>query len=291
MNEKETDSGWDVKRLSDLKQLKKKAAQIRMDLLEMIYRAGGGHAGGSLSSVDILVTLYYSIMKLDPKHPERADRDRFILSKGHSVEGYYAILSDLGFFPREERTSYRKFRSGLIGHPSNHLPSIDVNTGSLGHGLSIGAGMALAGKMDQKDYHVYVLMGDGEQAEGSVWEAAMAASHYQLDHLTGIIDRNGLQISGDTEQVMALESLKGKWTSFGWEVVEVADGNNMEELLTAFRRVLSGDHRPHLVIANTIKGKGVSFMENQPQWHHKVPTESEMKQVRKELQAQIREVR
>ena len=278
-----------MKQLPDLKQLQKKAAQIRMDLLEMIYMAGGGHAGGSLSSVDILVALHYGIMKLDAKHPERTDRDRFVLSKGHSVEGYYAILADLGFFPKEELRTYRKFHSRLMGHPSNQLPCIDVNTGSLGHGLSIGAGMALAGKMDQKDYYVYVLMGDGEQAEGSVWEAAMAASHYQLDHLTGIIDRNRLQISGNTEQVMALESLKDKWASFGWEVLEVADGNNMEDLLTAFRGISSGGHRPHLVIANTIKGKGVSFMEDQPQWHHKVPTEAEMKQARKELQTQIRE--
>ena len=275
--------------MPDFKQLKKKALQIRMDLLNITYRGKGGHPGGSLSSADVLVALYYEIMRIDPRHPDWPDRDRFILSKGHCVEGYYAVLSDLGFFPKEELDSYRDFNSRLTGHPSNQLPGIDVNTGALGHGLSIGVGMALAGKMDKKDYKVYVLMGDGQQAEGSIWEAAMAGSHYKLDNLTGIIDRDRLQISGNTEKVMALESLKDKWSSFGWEVLEV-DGNNMEALVEGFRKFPADNHRPHLMIANTTKGKGISFMENKPEWHHKVPSEEEWNQALNELRVQRKEI-
>lgn len=273
----------------DLKQLKKKAIQTRKNAIQMTYRANGGHLGGVLSSIDILVVLYYAVMKIDPKRPDWEDRDRFVLSKGHSVEGYYAILSDLGFFPKEELSTYRKYKSRLIGHPSNKVPGIEVNSGALGHGLSVAVGMALAGKMDKKSRRVYVLMGDGEQAEGSIWEAAMAGSHYKLDNLVGIVDRNRLQISGCTEDVIALEDLKAKWCSFGWEVVEV-DGHNIEELLECFKKIPTVKGKPHLMIANTIKGKGISFMENQRQWHHKVPNDEELKQALSELELKMREV-
>lgn len=276
-------------KLSDLKYLKKKAIEIRMDILEMTYKGKGGHPGGSLSCTDILVALYYKIMRVDPKDPCLPDRDRFILSKGHSVEGYYAILADLGFIPKEELDTYRAFKSRLIGHPSNEVPGVEVNTGSLGQGLSVGVGMAIAGKMDKKDYRVYVLMGDGELAEGSIWEAAMAAAHYELDNLIGIVDRNKLQITGNTEDVMALESLMDKWSSFGWNVVEV-DGNDIEALLDCFENIPTTGGKPHLVIANTIKSKGVSFMENKPEWHHKVPTEAELNKALEELRWQMEAV-
>lgn len=271
------------------KELQVKAVQIRKELLQMIYRAGEGHTGGALSSVDILVTLYYRIMRIDPRNPRWDDRDRFVLSKGHSVEGYYAILADLGFFPKEELRNYRKFGSRLIGHPNNKIPGVELNTGALGHGLSVGVGMALAGKMDGKGYKVYVLMGDGELAEGSVWEAAMAASHYNLDNLIAIIDRNNLQISGNTEQVMKLESLVDKWRAFGWEVLEV-DGHNIEELVEVFEKLPIQAGKPHVLIAHTVKGKGVSFMEHDRKWHHGVPNEQQFEQAMQELDLMMEKV-
>lgn len=268
--------------------LRIKALERRKDLIAMIYGAKGGHTGGSLSSLDILVTLYYEIMSIDPKNPRWEDRDRFVLSKGHSVEGYYTILADLGFFPKEELKTYSRYQSRLTGHPTVKVPGVEMNTGALGHGLSTGVGMALAGKMDGRTYKVYVLMGDGEQAEGSVWEAAMAGSHYGLDNLVGIIDRNRLQISGDTEIVMKLECLKEKWNSFGWNVVEV-DGHDYGQLIHAFRRIPSVTGKPHLVIASTVKAKGVSFAENNPKWHHRVPDEQQYKQALEELEQQLKE--
>ena len=243
----------------------------------MIFNAKTGHTGGSLSSVDILVALYYEMMKIDPKNPKWEARDRFVLSKGHSVEGYYTILADLGFFPKSELKNYSKFNSRLIGHPSVKVPGVEMNTGALGHGLSVAVGMALAGKVDKKDYKVYVLMGDGELAEGSIWEGAMAAGHYQLDNLIGIIDRNHLQISGNTETVMSLENLKEKWHAFGWHVLTV-DGNNIEELVKVFKKIPTAKDKPHLIIANTTKGKGIPFIENDAAWHHKVPSEEQLKE-------------
>lgn len=271
------------------KELKKIAIERRMDLLQMIYEAKTGHTGGSLSSVDILVALYYEIMRINPADPKWEDRDRFILSKGHSVEGYYAVLADKGFFPKEELKTFSRFQSRLIGHPTVKVPGIEMNTGALGHGLSVAVGIALAGKMDEKDYRVYVLMGDGEQAEGSIWEAAMAAGNYNLDILTGIIDRNRLQISGNTESVMKLECLKEKWSSFGWEVLET-DGNNMEELVKTFRMIQVVKGKPQLVIANTTKGKGISYMENAAKWHHGVPTPEQYELALQELRLQLKEV-
>jgi len=266
--------------------LKNKAIQIRKELLQMIYDAKTGHTGGSLSSVDILVALYYEIMKIDPKNPKGESRDRFVLSKGHSVEGYYTILADLGFFLKDELKYFCKFNSMLIGHPSVKVPGVEMNTGALGHGLSVAVGMALAGKMDKKNYKVYVLMGDGELAEGSIWEGAMAARHYKLDNLIGIIDRNHLQISGNTENIMSLENLKEKWNSFGWNVL-VEDGNNIKKMIDIFKKIPIVKEKPHLIIANTVKGKGVSFIENDAKWHHKVPNKEQLEKAMKELDSQL----
>jgi transketolase len=268
----------------NITELKAKAAQIRMDLLNMIHIAKTGHTGGSLSNTDILTALYYRVMKLDPANPKWEERDRFIASKGHSVESLWSILGDLGFFPKEELLTYSQFGTRLIGHPNNKVPGIEMNTGALGHGLPIAVGMALAAKRDQKSYRVFCLMGDGEQAEGSNWEAAMAGAHYKLDNLVGIIDRNRLQISGTTEEVMGLEPLEDKWAAFGWNVVSI-DGNDMEALVEALEAVPSVQGKPTLLMANTVKGKGVSFAENVPHWHHHVPNEAELKLALSELVA------
>jgi transketolase len=273
----------------EIQELKVKAAQIRMDLLTIIHRAKTGHTGGSLSNTDILTALYYEIMNVDPANPKWDDRDRFIASKGHSVESLWCILADRGFFPKEELETYSQFGTRLIGHPNNKVPGVEMNTGALGHGLPISVGMALAAKRDDRPYRVFCLMGDGEQAEGSNWEAAMAGSHYKLDNLIGIIDRNRLQISGATEEVMGLEPLEEKWTAFGWNVVSI-NGNNMEELLKAFRSAPEVAGKPTLIMANTTKGKGVSFAENVPAWHHHVPNDKELELALTELKATIEEL-
>jgi transketolase len=262
--------------MENLEYLETKAAQIRCGLLNMIYKANSGHTGGSLSSVDILTVLYYDVLQIDPENPKAIERDRFIMSKGHSVEGLYTILADKGFFPKEELDGFNTFGSRLIGHPSVKVPGIELNTGALGHGLPCSVGMALAAKKDHLAAKVYCLMGDGEQAEGSVWEAAMAAPNFLLDNLTAIIDRNHLQISGDTEDVMKLESLADKWEAFGWDVHEV-DGHDMKQLSTVLTQPrLPG--KPMMIIANTTKGKGVTFMENNPGWHHGVPSDAQLTQ-------------
>lgn len=266
-----------------------KATQIRKDLLQMVYKSKTGHTGGALSSVDVLVALFYEVIKIDTENPKWADRDRFVLSKGHSVEGYYNILADLGFFPKDELATFSQFNSRLIGHPNVKVPGVEMNTGALGHGLSAAVGMALAGKMSKKDYKVYVLMGDGEQAEGSIWEGAMSASHYKLDNLVGIIDRNRLQISGNTEDVMALDNLAGKWSQFGWEVIEL-DGHNYEQILDAFDRIPFFAEKPSLIIANTTKGKGVSYMENVAKWHHGVPSDEQLEIAMRELEMHRKEL-
>jgi transketolase len=262
------------------------SAGIRKKTVQLIYDAKAGHIGGALSATDILTLLYFEILNTDPEDPLSFGRDRFILSKGHSVESYYCVLAESGFFPGEWLTTYGKFSSPLAGHPVNKIPGIEVNTGSLGHGLNLGVGMAMAAKMNKSSYKVYVLMGDGELAEGSVYEAAMAASHYRLDNLIAIIDRNGLQISGETEKVMRLEQLADRWKSFGWNVIETS-GNSMEMLFDVFRNRIPDNGSPSLVIAKTIKGKGVSFMENKAEWHHKVPSAAELQQALRELDDQI----
>lgn len=265
-----------------VRNLKIKANQIRKDVLNVVYESKAGHIGGSLSSIDILTTLYYNVLNVDAKESKNPDRDRFILSKGHIAESLYCILADKGFFEKEKLKTYSKYGSTLIGHPNSKNLGVEINTGSLGHGLSVSVGMALAGKRDNKNYRVFTLMGDGEQAEGSIWEGAMSAANYKLDNLVAIVDRNGLQISGTTEEVMALDDLGAKWKSFGWEVVEV-DGNNIEELLNVFKNVPAKIGKPTMIIANTVKGKGISFMENQAKWHHGVLTEEQYIQAIEEL--------
>ena len=240
----------------------------------MIYRAKTGHTGGAMSVMDLLTVLYYEVLNVYPYAPMHPDRDRFLLSKGHSVEGYLAILADRNFFPKEELRTFSQAGSRLIGHPNHTVPGIEICTGALGHGLPVGVGMALAASRTGRDYRTYVVMGDGEQDEGSVWEAAMAGAHYQLDNLYAVIDRNGLQISGTTEDTMALNDLRGKWTAFGWDVCE-CDGNDMQALLAYFHSTHPAG-KPHCLIAYTVKGKGLPFAENRKEWHHKVPTEEQL---------------
>lgn len=266
----------------DIKKLERKAAEIRMSVIDMVYEAGTGHTGSSLSNTDILTVLFYEVMKNDPANPNWEERDRYIQSKGHAVESYWAVLADKGYFPKEELKTFSKFNTRLIGHPNNKVPGVEMNTGALGHGLSISVGMALAAKLDYKDYRVFTLMGDGELAEGSVWEAAMAASQYKLDNLVGIVDRNRLQITGSTDDVMSNEPLDKKWESFGWDVIEV-DGNDIAELVQAFHSVPKTQGKPTIILANTIKGKGISFAENKAGWHHHVPSEEEYELAMKEL--------
>ena len=248
-------------------ELQRIANERRADAVTMITRARTGHTGGAMSCLDVLTCLFY-----DVKRPQ----DHFLLSKGHSVEGYWAILADLGYFPKEDLRTFSQAGSSLIGHPNNKVPGVEVCTGALGHGLPVGVGMALAAKRTGTDANVYVVMGDGEQAEGSIWEAAMAGANYHLDNLFAVVDRNGLQISGPTEKVMALDDLAAKWRAFGWDVVE-ADGNDMQALLDYYH----GSHpegKPHLLLAHTIKGKGLPFAENRAEWHHHVPNEEQLQQ-------------
>jgi transketolase len=266
----------------EIKQLEKKAVEIRKRLIQMIHDAGGGHTGGAMSSVDILTSLFFHTMHYQPQNPKWADRDRFILSKGHSVEGYYAVLAEAGFFSKDILNTYGKFQSILAGHPTRKVPGIELNSGALGHGLSVGVGMALAAKMDNKNYRTFVLMGDGEQGEGSIMEAANSAGHYKLDNLVAIIDRNFLQISGNTEDVMSLENLKNRWLAYNWHVDEV-NGNSIADLVTLFDSFPKEKGKPHMVIARTTKGCGVSFMENKAEWHHKVPTDEQVALAMEEL--------
>ncbi len=242
----------------------------RADAVTMIGRAGTGHTGGAMSCLDVLTCLYYDVMNVKSDDPLWPDRDRFLLSKGHSVEGYLAILADKGFFPKEELREFSRAGSRLIGHPTNKVPGIELCTGALGHGLSAGVGMALGAKRTGRTFRTYVVMGDGEQAEGSVWEAAMAGANFKLDNLFAIIDRNGLQISGTTEEVMALEDFPAKWRAFGWDVTEL-DGHDMAALRAYFRQDHPKD-APHCLILHTVKGKGLPFAENRAEWHHHVPT-------------------
>lgn len=262
--------------------LKKKAYELRKDVVEMIYRAKTGHIGGDLSVMEILVDLYYKQMNVTPENFNGEDHDHFIMSKGHAIEALYAVLADRGFFPKEDLKTFVKFGSKYIGHPTNEVNGIEMNTGSLGHGLGVGIGMALAGKMDEKNYRVYVVMGDGEVAEGSVWEAAMAGSHYKLDNLTAFVDRNHLQISGTTEQVMNQKSQEVRWAAFGWNVISVP-GNDLDAIDNAVELAKKVKGKPTVIIAHTIKGCGISFVENQVGWHHRVPNDEEYQAALKEL--------
>lgn len=263
--------------------LKKKAFELRKDVVEMIYRAKSGHIGGDFSLMEILVDLYYKQMNLTPENFKDADHDRFILSKGHAIEALYVVLADRGFFPKKDLDTFGTFGSKYIGHPTNKVNGIEMNTGSLGHGLGVGVGMALAGKMDGKNYRVYVVMGDGEVAEGSVWEAAMAGSHYKLDNLTAFVDRNHLQISGTTEQVMNLKSQENRWAAFGWNVISIP-GNDLDAVDNAVALAKKIKDKPTVIIAHTVKGFGVSFMEDKLVWHHRVPNDDEYQAALQELE-------
>lgn len=267
------------------KKLAALAYELRAKTVDVIVGAGAGHIGGDMSVMDILVMLYFKHMNISPENCKDPDRDKFVMSKGHSVESYYTVLSEKGFFPYEKyRDTFSRYGSEFIGHPHNSLPGVEMNSGSLGHGLPVSVGMALAGKMDDADYRVYTVMGDGELAEGSVWEGAMAAGHYKLDNLCAVVDRNRLQISGETEDVMSHEPLAQRFASFGWHVIE-CDGNDMDALDTAFTEAEVTKGQPSVVIANTVKGCGSPVMENQAPWHHKVPDAEQCRQIKADLQA------
>jgi len=265
------------------KELTSKSFALRREVLELIYRGGGGHFGGDFSVMDILVTLYCLHMNVSPENQDDPGRDRFILSKGHSVEALYAVLADRGFFPKEELETFSRYGSKYIGHPNNKVNGIEMNSGSLGHGLPVAVGMALAGRMDGAAYRVYTVLGDGELAEGSVWEGAMAGGHFKLDNLTAIVDRNRLQISGSTEDVMAQDSLDDRWAAFGWHVLH-ASGNDIASLDGAVTAAKAHKGGPSVIIADTIKGCGYSAAENQAGWHHKVPTAEQYEAIKAELE-------
>lgn len=267
----------------NLQQLKLKSLQYRKTVLSIIKQGGAGHTGGSLSSIDILNVLYNRILRLSPVTFRDPNRDRFVQSKGHSVEALYTVLADRGFFPQSELETLNRFGSHFIGHPTRHVNGVEQNTGALGHGLSFAVGSALAAKMNRKDYRVFTLLGDGELAEGSNWEAAMTAGHYRLDNLVVIIDRNGLQITGPTEEVVQLEPLRLKFEAFGFAVRE-CDGNNIPELLAHLESVPFVAGQPSLLLAKTRKGCGISFMENSVRWHHRVPNDQEFEQAIQELE-------
>lgn len=265
-----------------IQELMDKAQWLRRTSLEMINKAGSGHPGGSLSEIEVLTVLYYEVMKLNPQNPDWEDRDRFILSKGHCCPPVYAILADLGYFPMEELNHLRQYGSILQGHPSIITPGIDMVSGSLGNGLSVGVGMAMAGRKQKRDYNVYVMMGDGEIQEGSIWEAAMCAAHHKLNHLIGIVDYNKIQINGEVKDIMSIAPLADKWRAFGWKVIEI-DGHDMEQVYNTFRPENYAADRPTVVIANTVKGNGVSFMEGDCSWHGKAPSAEQLEAALKEL--------
>ena len=267
------------------KELSALAWALREKTVDVITGAKTGHIGGDMSVMDILVMLYFKHMNVSPEIRNDPDRDKFVLSKGHSVESYYTVLAEKGFFDYETyRDSFSRFGSEFIGHPHNTIPGVEMNSGSLGHGLPVSGGMALAGKMARADYRVYTVMGDGELAEGSVWEGAMAAGHFRLDNLCAVVDRNGLQISGKTEDVMGHEPLRERFESFGWHVVDCA-GNDMDALDAAFTEAKATKGRPTVVIAHTTKGCGSPVMENKAPWHHKVPGAEEAVQIKADLAA------
>ncbi len=273
------------------KQLELIAEQNRKRLVEVVYAAKAGHIGGDLSCLNVMTALYFEVMKnIDPTQPKNPKRDRFVLSKGHCVEALYVTLEAKGFLKPEVLDTLGKFGSILSGHPTIEVPGIEVNSGALGHGLSIGVGMAIAAKMDKKSYRTYVMMGDGEQGEGSIYEAAMAGHRYQLDNLVAIIDRNHLQISGNTEDVMPLDSIKERWSAFGWDVIEL-NGDSMDNILHAFNSIDYTNKKPHLMVSNTTKGRGVSFMEGIAKWHHGVLNEEQCRDAVIEIEKRIEELK
>ncbi|MBF0490430.1 MAG: transketolase [Candidatus Omnitrophica bacterium] len=259
----------------DIESLKKQAVLFRRDILETLQLAGSGHPGGSLSAVEIMLVLYGYAANHKPQQPAWEDRDRIIISKGHVSPVVYVTLANFGYFPKEELKTFRKFKSRLQGHVTTKIPGVEFNTGSLGHGLSYANGIALGAKLRGKNFKSYCLMGDGEIQEGSVWEAAMTASHHQLNNVCAIVDYNKVQENGPTQDIKGLEPLADKWSSFGWHVLEV-DGHNLQELITAFDDFKNVKNKPTVIIAHTVKGKGVSFMEGKCAWHGKAPNQEQL---------------
>ncbi len=271
------------------KELQKTACKVRMGVIEGTYNAKSGHPGGSLSISDTLTYLYYSKMNVDAKAPENADRDRFVLSKGHTAPALYSVLALKGFFPEEEIKSLRHIGALLQGHPCIHIPGVDMSSGSLGQGISAACGMALAGKLDNKSYKVYTILGDGEIEEGQVWEAAMFASHYDLDNLVAIVDNNGLQIDGPVTEVCSPEPITDKFAAFGWHVITM-DAHDFDSIEAAFAEADTVKGKPVAIIQKSVKGKGVSFMENQVGWHGTAPNKEQYEQAMAELSAQLKEL-
>ncbi|UAY54008.1 transketolase [Arachidicoccus terrestris] len=265
------------------KELKIKSIEYRRKILQYIVKAKAGHTGGSLSCVDVLNVLYNEVMHVSPENFTSPDRDRYIQSKGHCVEALFVVLADKGFFPEEDLNTLCRYQSHYIGHPTRKVNGVEQNTGALGHGLPIASGMAIAAKLDHKAYKVYTLLGDGEMPEGSNWEAALSAAQYELDNLCAIVDKNGLQITAATKDVCSTDPLDKKWEAFGWAVREV-DGNDVDALKEALLAAPFEKGKPSVIIAHTTKGKGVSFMENQLKWHHKVPTLEEFDKANQELE-------
>ncbi len=271
----------------NIEELTKKAVEIRKGIIEAVYNAQSGHPGGSLSIADILTVLYFHEMKIKPEDPKWEERDRLVLSKGHCSPALYSCLANRGYFPVEDLKTFRKIDSYLQGHPDrNKVPGVDMTTGSLGQGLSAANGMAIVGKMDKKDYRVYCILGDGEIEEGQIWEAAMTSSKYKLDNLCVIVDNNNLQIDGTIEEVMSPYPIDEKFRSFGFEIIKI-DGHDIEEIIKAFEVAKNIKDKPTCIIAKTIKGKGISYMENQVGWHGKAPNEEQYKEAITELEKGI----
>lgn len=269
--------------MNNISFLEEKAKEIRKSIVTMIAEANSGHPGGSLSATDILTCLYFSEMNIDPENPKMPNRDRFVLSKGHAAPAIYAVLAEKGYFSKDELLTLRKYGSKLQGHPDmKKLSGIEVSTGSLGQGLSVANGMALNAKIFKEDYRVYAILGDGEVQEGQIWEAAMAAAHYKLDNICAFLDNNDLQIDGNVSKIMGVEPLAKKWESFGWNVIEI-DGHNFEEILSALEKAKECKGKPTMIVAKTIKGKGVSFMENVCGFHGVAPTAEEKEKALAEL--------
>jgi len=267
---------------SRIKELEEKAKQIRRLIIQMLAKAGSGHPGGSLSAADLITVLFFAVLRHNPKDPNWPQRDRFHMSKGHCCPLWYAVLAEAGYFSKDKLLTLRQMGSILQGHPDKRTPGVEVASGSLGQGLSVALGMSLAAKIDKKDYRVYCLMGDGEIQEGNIWEAAMAASHYKCDSLCGIVDYNGFQIDGKIKDIMELEPLVAKWQAFGWHAIEI-NGHNMQQILDAYQEAKTIKGKPTVIIAHTIKGKGVSFMENVVDFHGRAPTKEEAEKALKEL--------
>lgn len=268
----------------DIKELEKQANEVRKKIIEQVYSAKSGHPGGALSIADILTVLYFKELNIDEKNPKMQDRDRVVLSKGHACAALYACLAMRGYFKEEELQGFRKINQMLQGHPDmKKIPGIDMTTGSLGQGLSCANGMAIAGKLDKKDYRVYCILGDGEIEEGQVWEAAMTANKYKLDNLCVIVDNNNLQIDGTIDEVMSAKPIDEKFRSFGFQIIKI-DGHDIEEIIKAFEVAKNVKDKPTCIIAKTVKGKGISFMENKAVWHGKAPNEEEYIKAIKELE-------